>query len=213
MDAGSRLTAGAASRLRARRPGEPLDTVAIGTAADVEQAVAAAEAAGPGWRQTDPLDRGRHLRALADIVRDRMADLAALESAITGRAIREMRAQMSRIPEWLEYFGGIAAGLEGRVEPAARRFPVLHRLRAARRLRPADAVEPSDPDPGKKLAAALAAGNTVVVKPSELAPVTPLLLADWCREAGLPDGVVNVVTGDGARALRFAPLLPCATST
>ena len=49
----------------------------------------------------------------------------------------------------------------------------------------------------KKLAAALAAGNTVVIKPSELAPITPLLLADWCREAGLPAGVVNVVTGDG----------------
>ena len=125
-----------------------------------------------------------------------VGDLAALESAVTGRAIREMRAQMARIPEWLEYFGGIAAGLEGESNHLRGGFlsytayepygvcalltpwnhPILILI--------------------KKLAAALAAGNAVVVKPSELAPVTPLLLADWCREAGLPDGVVNVVTGE-----------------
>jgi acyl-CoA reductase-like NAD-dependent aldehyde dehydrogenase len=125
-----------------------------------------------------------------------MESLAGLESAITGRPIREMRAQMSRIPEWLEYFGGIAAGLEGESNQLRGGFlsytayephgvcalltpwnhPILILI--------------------KKLAAALAAGNTVVIKPSELAPITPLLLAAWCREAGLPDGIVNVVTGD-----------------
>jgi len=172
--------------------------VPIADAEDVAAAVAAAEAAGEGWAALDPLDRGRHLRAVADIVRARMGDLAAMESAITGRPIREMRAQMGRIPEWLEYFGGIAAGLEAE----------SNRLRGG--FLSYTAYEPHGVcallTPWnhpililvKKLAAALAAGNTVVVKPSELAPATPLLFAEWCREAGLPPGVVNVVTGDGA---------------
>ncbi len=172
--------------------------VPIGDAADVAAAVAAASAAGPAWAALDPLDRGRHLRAVAEIVRARIGDLATLESAITGRAIREMRAQMSRIPEWLDYFGGIAAGLEGEA----------NRLRGG--FLAYTAYEPHGVcallTPWnhpililvKKLAAALAAGNTVVIKPSELAPATPLLFSAWCSEAGLPDGVVNVVTGDGS---------------
>lgn len=176
---------------------EMLGRVPIADAADVAAAVSAAEAASGPWAALDALDRGRHLRSVADIVRARMGPLATRESAITGRPIREMRAQMSRIPEWLDYFGGIAAGLEAE----------SNRLRGG--FIAYTAYEPHGVcallTPWnhpililvKKLAAALAAGNTVVVKPSELAPVTPLLFAEWCREAGLPDGVVNVVTGDG----------------
>ena len=176
---------------------EVFGQVPIADANDVDAAVAVAEAAFPAWAALDPLDRGRHLRAVAEIVRARIGTLASLESAITGRAIREMRAQMSRIPEWLDYFGGIAAGLEGE----------SNRLRGG--FLAYTAWEPHGVcallTPWnhpililvKKLAAALAAGNTVVIKPSELAPATPLLFADWCREAGLPPGVVNVVTGDG----------------
>lgn len=175
----------------------PFGAVPIGDAADVAAATAAAEAAFPAWAALDPLDRGRHLRAVAEIVRARIGDLAALESAITGRPIREMRAQMGRIPEWLDYFGGIAAGLEAE----------SNRLRGG--FLAYTAYEPHGVcallTPWnhpililvKKLAAALAAGNTVVVKPSELAPATPLLFSAWCSEAGLPGGVVNVVTGDG----------------
>lgn len=172
--------------------------VPIADASDVTAAVAAAEVAFKPWAALDALDRGRHLRAVADVVRARMGALATLESAVTGRPIREMRAQMSRIPEWLDYFGGIAAGLEAE----------SNRLRGG--FLAYTAYEPHGVcallTPWnhpililvKKLAAALAAGNTVVIKPSELAPATPLLFAEWCREAGLPDGVVNVVTGDGA---------------
>ncbi|MCX5496696.1 aldehyde dehydrogenase family protein [Kaistia dalseonensis] len=176
---------------------EVYGAVPIANAEDVEAAVAAAEAAGPAWAAMDALDRGRHLRAVADIVRARMGDLATMEAAITGRPIREMRAQMGRIPEWLDYFGGIAAGLEAE----------SNRLRGG--FLSYTAYEPHGVcallTPWnhpililvKKLAAALAAGNTVVIKPSELAPATPLLFAQWCTEAGLPAGVVNVVTGDG----------------
>jgi acyl-CoA reductase-like NAD-dependent aldehyde dehydrogenase len=171
--------------------------VPIAGAEDVAAAVAAAEKAGPAWAALDALDRGRHLRAVADLVRARMGELATIEAAITGRPIREMRAQMGRIPEWLDYFGGIAAGLEAE----------SNRLRGG--FLSYTSYEPHGVcallTPWnhpililvKKLAAALAAGNTVVIKPSELAPATPLLFAHWCTEAGLPAGVVNVVTGDG----------------
>ncbi|MCC7272706.1 MAG: aldehyde dehydrogenase family protein [Alphaproteobacteria bacterium] len=176
----------------------PLGHVPMADARDVAAAVAAADAAFRDWRRTDALDRGRHLRALADLVRMRIGALAELESAVTGRPIREMRAQMARIPEWLEYFGGIAAGLEGESNRVRGGFVTLTQhepLGVCALLTPWN-------HPililVKKLAAALAAGNTCVVKPSELAPVSALLFADWCREAGLPPGTVNVVTGAAA---------------
>ncbi|MGE0714899.1 MAG: aldehyde dehydrogenase family protein [Alphaproteobacteria bacterium] len=172
--------------------------VPIADATDVAAAVDAADRAFAGWRRADAIDRGRHLRALAELVRGRIAGLAELESAVTGRPIREMRAQMGRIPEWLEYFGGIAQGLEGeanRVRGGIVTLTQYEPLGVCALLTPWN-------HPililVKKLAAALAAGNTCVVKPSELAPLSALLFADWCREAGLPPGTVNVVTGAGA---------------
>ncbi len=117
---------------------------------------------------------------------------------MTGRPIREMRAQMSRIPEWLEYFAGIVLGLEGeanRVKGGFLTYTAYQPYGVCALLTPWN-------HPililVKKLAAALAAGNTCLIKPSELAPVSPLILAEWCREAGLPAGVVNVVTGGSA---------------
>jgi acyl-CoA reductase-like NAD-dependent aldehyde dehydrogenase len=187
-------------RLPVRSPAtnEIIGHMAIAEADDVAKATRSAAAAQENWAALDALDRGRYLRNLANLVRDRMADLASWESAITGRPLREMRAQMSRIPEWLEYFAGIAPGLEGE----------------SNRLRGGFSSTTSWQPYGvcalltpwnhpvlilvKKMAAALSAGNTVVIKPSELAPCTALVLASWCTEAGLPTGVVNVVTGEGA---------------
>lgn len=172
-------------------------TVPNASAADVDAAVKVAHEAWPGWRALDPGDRGRHLRALGDLIRNRISQLAELESRVTGRPIREMRAQMSRIPEWLDYFGSIAVGLEGeanRVRGNYLTYTQYEPFGVCGLLTPWN-------HPVlilvKKLAAALAAGNVVVVKPSELAPVSPLILASWCEEAGIPPGVVNVVTGAG----------------
>ena len=174
-------------------------TVAEADAGDVDAACGAAAAAFAEWSGLDSDARGAHLRALAGLIRARMGPLAELESAVTGRPIREMRAQMARIPEWLEYFAGIALGLEGGSNRVKGGFLTYTRYRphgVCALLTPWN-------HPVlilvKKLSAALAAGNTVVVKPSELAPVTPLLLADWAVEAGLPSGVINVVSG-GAEA-------------
>lgn len=174
-----------------------LATVPDAGAADVAAAASAAAEAAPGWAATDPAERARLLRALAELLRARMGDLAALESAVTGRPIREMRAQMGRIPEWLDYFAGIVLGLEGeanRVKGGFLTYTAYEPYGVCALLTPWN-------HPVlilvKKLAAALAAGNCCLVKPSELAPVSPLLLARWAAEAGLPPGTVNVVTGGG----------------
>lgn len=178
--------------------GEVLATVVDGTVEDVDAACAAAASSFPVWSATDTGERAALLRRLAEIVRARIGDLADLESAITGRPVREMRAQMTRIPEWLEYFAGIILGLEGesnRVKGGFLTYTEYRPFGVCALLTPWN-------HPVlilvKKLGAALAAGNTLVVKPSELAPITPLFLAEWAREAGFPSGVVNVVTGGAA---------------
>ncbi|WFU06943.1 aldehyde dehydrogenase family protein (plasmid) [Rhizobium sp. CB3171] len=187
-------------RIDVRSPAtnEGIGYMAVADASDVARATKAAAKAFESWSALDPLDRARHLRKLAELVRERITELAGWESAVTGRPLREMRAQMARIPEWIEYFAGIAPGLEGE----------------SNRLRGGFSSTTSWQPYGvcalltpwnhpililvKKLAAALSVGNTVVIKPSELAPCTPLVFAAWCTEAGIPPGVVNVVTGEGA---------------
>lgn len=162
---------------------------------DGAAAAARAQAAFGAWSSLDPLQRGRHLRALAALIAERIEDLALLEAEIVGRPIREMRAQMRRIPEWLEWFGGVAAGLEGESNRLAGGLTTLTHWE------PFGVVALLTPwnHPVlilvKKLAAALAAGNTCLVKPSELAPATPLLLQDWAEEAGFPRGVIEVLPG------------------
>ncbi|MBU0584418.1 MAG: aldehyde dehydrogenase family protein [Alphaproteobacteria bacterium] len=174
---------------------EVLCTVTDASPADVDMACSVAGDAFPAWAATDSAERARLLRRLGEIIGERMDELAALESAVTGRPIREMRAQMSRIPEWLDYFAGIILGLEGEANGVKGGFLTYTHYRpygVCALLTPWN-------HPVlilvKKMAAALAAGNVLVTKPSELAPVSPLILAQWAHEAGFPDGVVNVVTG------------------
>jgi len=183
--------------VRSPATGELLGQVPVADAVDVAAAAAAAKAAAPAWHALEPLERARHLNRLADLVRARIGPLADLESAMTGRPIREMRAQMGRIPEWFEYFGSIAAGLEGEANRVKGGFVTLTAWEPVGVC----ALLTSWNHPvlimAKKLAAALAAGNTCLIKPSELTPISTLLFADWAREAGLPAGTINVVTGGG----------------
>ena len=170
-------------------------TVPDGTLADVDAAVAAARSAFGDWSALDPIDRARHLRRFADVIRENIPKLAVLETIVTGRALKEMKAQMGRIPEWIEYFAGIAMGLEGESNVIKGNYVTMTHYTP---LGPVALLTPWNHPIlilVKKMGAALAAGNTCVVKPSELAPVSPLVLAALATEAGLPDGVVNVVTG------------------
>jgi acyl-CoA reductase-like NAD-dependent aldehyde dehydrogenase len=175
--------------------------VAESTVADVDNAVAAAHAAfrGSPWRTKASL-RITTLRTLAAKLRENMPSLVEAESRVTGRPIREMRAQLGRLPEWYDYFGSVAETLEDTLPPFGPGY-----LNYTRR-EPLGVVGLLTPwnHPllilTKKLAPALAAGNAVVIKPSELAPVTINMLAELIREAGMPDGIVNVVHGFGAVA-------------
>jgi phenylacetaldehyde dehydrogenase len=152
------------------------------------------------WAGLRPRDRARVLYRAAAALTDALDDLARLETSQIGRPIREMRSQLTRLPEWLEYFASVGQTIEGGLPD----FGPTH-LNYVQRLPigVAGLITPWNHPLlilMKKLAAALAAGNSVVVKPSELAPVTPLLLAEILLDAGVPPGVLNVVTGFGATA-------------
>ncbi len=174
---------------------ESFTTVPDADEGDVAAAVRAARAGFEVWSKIDPIDRARHLRKFADIIGKNIPKLALLETAVTGRSIKEMRAQMARIPEWIEYFAGIAMGLEGESNVVKGGYVTMTHYEP---LGPVALLTPWNHPIlilVKKMAAALAAGNTCVIKPSELAPVSPIVLAALATEAGLPDGTVNVVTG------------------
>ncbi|HEY0249232.1 MAG TPA: aldehyde dehydrogenase family protein [Gryllotalpicola sp.] len=179
--------------------GEPLYTVAHGTAEDVDRAVRAARAAFDDgrWRGMPARERARILNRAAALLAERIDEYARLETLQIGRPLREMRAQLRRLPEWLEYFGAVAQTAEG----TAPDFGAGH-LNVVRRvpLGVAGLITPWNHPlliTMKKVAAALAAGNSLVIKPSELGPVVPGLFVRLLGEAGLPAGVVNIVPGLG----------------
>lgn len=175
--------------------------IANSTAQDVDAAVEAAKHAfkHSHWR-AHPDVRVAALRALAAKIRTNLPTLVEAESRATGRPIREMRAQLARLPDWYEYFASIAEVFEDAVPPFGSGY-----LNYTRRepLGVAGLLTPWNHPLlilTKKLAPALAAGNAVVIKPSELAPLTVNALAELIRDSGIPDGIVNVVHGLGAIA-------------
>lgn len=185
--------------LRSPVSGEVIAEVANSNEDDVYKAVQAAQQAfaTTPWRRNPEL-RMRTLRLLAQKLRDSLPLLVELESTITGRPIREMRAQLARLPEWYEYYASVLETLEDTVPP----FGSNH-LNYTRR-EPLGVVGLITPwnHPllilTKKLAPALAAGNAVVIKPSEMAPLTVNKLAQLTLEVGIPEGIVNVIHGIGA---------------
>jgi len=179
--------------------GEKLYDVAHATPADVDTAVKVARTAfdDQRWRGIRPRDRARILNTAAGLLEERIDEYARLETLQIGRTLREMRAQLRRLPEWLEYFGAVAQTSEGTVPD----FGAGH-LNVVRRvpLGVAGLITPWNHPlliTMKKVSAALAAGNSIVIKPSELGPVVPRELAALLEQAGVPAGMVNVVTGLG----------------
>ena len=192
--------------------GEPVTEVAVAGPEDVDDAVRAAnEAFKDGrWSRQTGRDRARVLQQAARGLEDRLDEFAQNETMQIGRPLREMRAQLRRAPEWFEYFGSLAHTVEGTVPD----FDADH-INYVRRV-PLGVVGLITPWNHpllilmKKLSAALAAGNSVVIKPSEFGPVAALEIARTLEDAGLPPGVVNVVTGYGAgtgRALTEHPTI------
>ncbi|POM59326.1 Aldehyde dehydrogenase, partial [Phytophthora palmivora] len=164
------------ARLAVENPAttERLAYVANATAADVNRAVTSGQQAFETgiWSQASVADRANTLNDIAKALRKRIQEFAEKESLQTGRPIREMRAQLTRIPEWFEYFAALARTSEGSVPPFS--GPYVNYVQR-RPLGTVGLITPWNHPlliAVKKLAPALAAGNSVVVKPSELAPLT-----------------------------------------
>lgn len=175
-------------------------------ASDVGAAVAAAREAfdsGP-WRETTPQQRGEMMRRLAALIGERAEELARVESIDNGKLYREMLTQWRYLPEWFHYYAGLALQGWGEVLPSDR-----PNFFAYTRREPVGVVAAITPWNSPvllmvwKLAAALAAGCTFVVKPSEHTPVSTLAFAQLMDEAGFPPGVFNVVTGGGEAGRRL----------
>ncbi|MGE0215616.1 aldehyde dehydrogenase [Mycolicibacterium sp.] len=170
-----------------------------GTAADVDRAVRAARTALTGpWGQMTATQRGRILRRAADLLEENAEPLAQIETRDSGRIIRETRSLAAYMPEWFHYFAGLADKIEGATVPSDKPgFAVFTRPQP---IGVVGAIVPWNSALlmlAYKLAPALAAGCTVVVKPSDYTPATALEVVDLLEAAGLPGGVVNVVTGFG----------------
>jgi len=171
------------------------------TAADVDAAVAAARAAfdSGDWARALPAQRARLLRRLGDLVEREAEDLALVQVLENGKLLREVRGQASALATHCHYFAGAAEHLHGHVVPLS--VPDMLNYTVREPVGVVAAITPWNSPLSLlfwKLCPALAAGNTVVVKPSEVTPVSTLALAHLFEEAGFPPGVVNVVTGDGA---------------
>jgi betaine-aldehyde dehydrogenase len=172
------------------------------SAADVDRAVKAARAAfdeGP-WRDVTAQDRGRILFKLAQLVRDRADELAELETRNSGKPIVEAEFDIADVATCLEYYGGMATKIQGDVLPVpdnAMSLALREPIGVAGQIVPWNypllmAMW--------KLAPAICAGCTVVLKPAEQTPLSLLALASSFEAAGLPPGVVNIVTGVGETA-------------
>ena len=166
---------------------------------DVDKAVKAAQRAfEKTWGNLHPTERGKYLRAIADQLRQNAEHLGRIETIDTGKLYRETKTQANYIAEYYDYFAGLADKVEGTVVPIDKPNMQVTTVRIP--IGVVAAIIPWNSQmllTAVKLAPALAMGNTVVIKASELAPVTLLEFAKLIQNAGIPKGVVNVITGLG----------------
>jgi acyl-CoA reductase-like NAD-dependent aldehyde dehydrogenase len=185
--------------------GEVLATLPLGSADDVDAAVASARGAQPAWAALDPTDRTRILVRLSQLIEEHADELAELESRDVGKPLAEARGRDVRFTAqtWL-YYAGWPTKILGTTNPAAAGV-FTYTLREP--LGVVGAITPWNfpmTIASWKLAPALACGNAVVHKPAEDAPLSALRLAELGREAGIPEGVWNVVTGDASTGAALA---------
>jgi acyl-CoA reductase-like NAD-dependent aldehyde dehydrogenase len=163
---------------------------------DVDAAVTAAAQAFEMWRALSPTERGRLLRAWGDKLADAAERIGTIETLQNGKLLAEQRVQGRGARDWLHYFAGLADKVEGAVIPVPRRSVLNYTLKEP--LGVIGVIKPWNSPLSltiQTVAPALAAGNTVVIKPSEITPASAIEMARLAEEAGIPPGVVNVVTG------------------
>jgi aldehyde dehydrogenase (NAD+) len=181
--------------------GEAFDTLARGNARDVERAIDAARAALEGpWGRMTATERGRILQRMSALTLARHEELSRLEARDTGKPMSQARNDIQVAARYFEYYGTAADKLHGEVVPYLEDFQVvmLHEpYGVTGHILPWNYPAQMF---GRSIAPALATGNAPVLKPSEDACLTPLAFCDIAAEAGLPEGVLNVVTGLGEEA-------------
>ncbi|KIM46335.1 hypothetical protein M413DRAFT_441418 [Hebeloma cylindrosporum] len=180
--------------------GEEVCSVISSSSEDVKNAIHKAQNAfdSGSWSKSSSLLRSNVLSRLARVLEEKLPELAKLETMQTGRTIREMNAQLGRLPEWLDYFAAVVRTHQGFMAPVQGKL-----LNYVGRV-PLGVVAQITPFNHplliavKKIAPALAAGNSVIVKPSELAPVSVLEFAELAEAAGVPPGVLTILPGSGS---------------
>jgi aldehyde dehydrogenase (NAD+) len=181
--------------------GEPLREVARGRQADVGAAVASARRAyADTWRRTPPVERSRVLARMSQLLLDRIEDLAALETRDTGKPLGQARIDVRVAARYFEYYAGLADKLDGRSIPLG---PVYVDWTVLEPHGVCGIIIPWNYPlqiGARSIAPALGAGNSVVLKPAEDAPLTALAMAELLLDAGLPAGVCNAVPGYGHEA-------------
>jgi acyl-CoA reductase-like NAD-dependent aldehyde dehydrogenase len=177
---------------------EVVERLEQATEDDTDAAIARAKKAFPKWRDVEPDDRSRLLRRLADALDAEQENLARLESKNTGKPIGDSRGEMGMVAETFHYYAGMPERMLGDTIPVSGGVDVTFR-------EPLGVVALIVPwnfpltIASWKMAPALAAGNTLVLKPAGLTPLTALEFERIALEAGIPEGVVNVVVGPGSK--------------
>jgi acyl-CoA reductase-like NAD-dependent aldehyde dehydrogenase len=177
---------------------EVVERLEPATEGDADAAIARARDAFPAWRDVQPDDRSRLLRRLADALDAEQENLAQLESKNTGKPIGDSRGEMAMVAETFHYYAGMPERLLGDTIPVSGGVDVTFR-------EPLGVVGLIVPwnfpltIASWKMAPALAAGNTLVLKPAELTPLSALKFERIALEAGIPEGVINVVVGPGSK--------------
>jgi len=176
---------------------EPIAELEQAGVEDADAAVARAKEAFPAWRAVAPADRARLLRRLAALVEERIEDLAQIESRNVGKPISGARGEVGMVAQVFHFYAGAVDKHHGDTIPVAGGVAATFR-------EPLGVVGLIVPwnfplnIASWKLGPALACGNTVVLKPAEVTPLSALRLAELCIEAGIPEGVVNVLVGKGS---------------
>ncbi|HZR96062.1 MAG TPA: aldehyde dehydrogenase family protein [Gaiellaceae bacterium] len=176
---------------------EPLAELELAGADETDAAVARARAAFPGWRAVAPADRARLLRRLATLVEEHLEELARIESRNVGKPINGARGEVGMVAEVFHFYAGAVDKFHGETIPVGGGVDMTFR-------EPLGVVGLITPwnfplnIASWKIGPALACGNTVVIKPAELTPLSTMRLGELALEAGIPEGVLNVVVGKGS---------------
>jgi lactaldehyde dehydrogenase/glycolaldehyde dehydrogenase len=178
--------------------GEKIADVPEATSGQVHDALAAARKAQPAWGRLAPIERAAYMKRVAELILREKETLARIVVTEEGKPIREARAEAAGAAEYFTYFAEFARRIQGEVLPAdvqdeqmmIMRVPIGVVVGMIPWNYPAALV-------ARKVAPAMIAGDTIVLKPHELTPLSALFMARLFREAGVPEGVINVVTGDG----------------